>query len=207
MTYLEMMAGFLSGALGGPASSYGHFPNIMASGDYTWPLDITLSPIELDTVLPGANPEGLIPAAFRNIELGGYNLDCWDPGPTVDQYNAWLQTPVDNTDSCDSTCLYEPVGYDRFDMIAASMREAYLWIAALRNKSSDELAETWDDWIDYVYMSEEDTSTPDAAELSSPSTIRASLASTVSCSSNPREDMSTTMAPAAPVALLVSDRR
>jgi len=167
MNTLYALQAFIGGLLGGPTGWVMGTPDLFVSEEYMWEMDMTVPAAQLDILLPGRTPEGLMPDAFRAIEASGTDLSFWEPGPDPAAYTASLAA-VSDADCVGAACDTEPPpGYDRFDMITASLREVYVWIYALSQQNPNDLASTWDDWIRNVYRIEED---PDEDPLFNPYT-------------------------------------
>ena len=153
---LDGLQAFICGLLGGGMGFIFVAPDLFVSQEYMWPTDLTLPEDQLDILLPGKDPEGLLAHSFRALESSGVDLSFWEPGPQYDVYTAAYQDVPDD-DCTGAACdVPPPPGYDRFDMVVATLREIYLWIAALRQQSASDLAATWDDWIYFVYDVAED---------------------------------------------------
>jgi len=150
---LDGLLAFIGGILGG---GYGWAPDLLVSKEYMWPTDLSLPAAQLDILLPGKDPEGLLAHSFRALEGSGVDLSFWEPGPQYDVYTA-AYAHVPSTACTGAACdVPPPPGYDRFDMAVASLHEAYIWVSALRQQSPSALAATWDHWINLVYDPAED---------------------------------------------------
>ncbi len=153
---LDGLQAFIGGLLGGGMGFVFVAPDLFVSQEYMWPTDLTLPPDQIDILLPGKDPEGLLAHSFRALEDSGVDLSFWEPGPQYDVYTAAFANVPDD-DCVGAACdVPSPPGYDRFDLIVAMLREIYHWIAALRQESPENLAATWDDWIHFVYDVAED---------------------------------------------------
>ncbi len=156
MRNLESLQVFIGGLLGGGTGFVFVTPDLFVSKEYMWETDLRVPPAQLDVLLPGKDPEGLLARSFRALEASGVNLSFWEPGPTAAQYMAAFAN-ISDDDCVGAACnVPAPPGYDRFDMVVASLHEVYLWIAALRQENPDNLAASWDDWIGFVYDVAED---------------------------------------------------
>ena len=153
---LDGLQAFIGGLLGGGMGFVFVAPDLFVSQEYMWPTDLTLPPDQIDILLPGKDPEGLLAHSFRALEDSGVDLSFWEPGPQYDVYTAAFANVSDDDCVGEACDVPPPPGYDRFDLVVATLREVYFWIAALLQESPQDLAATWDDWIYFVYDVAED---------------------------------------------------
>ncbi|MDD5004883.1 MAG: hypothetical protein PHS93_00025 [Candidatus Omnitrophica bacterium] len=95
-----------------------------------------------------ANP-GPIVELFSTLENHGIDVSFWQPGPTLEQWNNW----VNSNENCeDESCSPMPdFGYDEVDYTMDTFKEFTRTVDAIQQQDLEAIASSWGFWMDWFY--------------------------------------------------------
>lgn len=107
--------------------------------------------------------DGKVVELLRGLESSGYAVSFWEPGPSKQELNKWL-----DAESICPDCDEPPKGYDELDGVVEELKifvkDAKSLLKLLEDSKLGELASDWEFWIEWFYQPKKDLSCESESE-------------------------------------------
>jgi ferredoxin len=94
--------------------------------------------------------DAAVVSLLRSLKDAGYDVSFWEPGPTAEQLNAWLES-CNACQECDECPQAPPAGYDEIDEMILFFQEFGEYAQAIEEQKIGQLASTWRSWVSNFY--------------------------------------------------------
>lgn len=144
-TITDYVSGTLGPFMDGAMTQFKDFAkgtaqDYLARQDYDW---------DADGNAVSGPADGIVVKLLRGLEAGGpsgtYPVSFWDPGPTPDAMNTWLNT------ACTDTSCPEAAGFDEVDGMADEFLEMATTMEAFLAQDRTAVYTSWEQMVSYFY--------------------------------------------------------